>query len=107
MSAEKDALEMPSMIALECILDPEGNQGRAFEDDFMLMEGGPLAGKRCGVAFWPPPVEVRWTDPEKVVYTYDRTSFSQITDEQRDKMTHVCRGAAYGFRSAHSGSSDA
>lgn len=43
-----------------------------------------------GALVWPPPERVEWADVPFV-----RTSYSQITDEEIAKMTHVARGAVY------------
>lgn len=59
---------------------------------------------------WPPP-ERLWLDgkgarpatteddPNEVMV---RMSLSQLTDEQRERMTHVCRGAEYRYAEATS-----
>lgn len=68
---------------------------KVFEDDFIQVEDekGRILGRfvcsENGLN-WPPPQAVQWG---KVLYK--RTNFSQITDEQRQTMTHVCRGAVY------------
>lgn len=64
-----------------------------FDDDFCQLElqGGTrrFKCKALGVA-WPPPMLLEWGG-----FTFDQISCSEITDEQREKMTHVCRGALY------------
>lgn len=39
---------------------------------------------------WPPPMRIQYEGAAYVI-----VSFSQITDEERFRMTHVCRGAQY------------
>ncbi len=65
-----------------------------FDDDFCQFEtefGAPMrfTCKELKVE-WPPPEFI-----ELMIFRFKRESFSQITDEQRDGMTHVCRGAVY------------
>lgn len=43
-------------------------------------------------------INVDWPPPETLTHRgleYRRERFSAITDEQRDGMSHVCRGAEY------------
>ena len=64
-----------------------------FEDDFIQVT---IQGKhhrlRCNQLQldWPPPETV-----EIYGFTCKRMRYSKITDEQREDMTHVCRGAEY------------
>ena len=45
---------------------------------------------------WPPPEEI-----EVFGFPFRRERYSSITDEQREQMTHVCRGAEYFVRESH------
>lgn len=63
-----------------------GETGRVFEDD-MLKLGERWAHAPC----WPPPEIVETPDGQR----WRLVRFSQITDEQRARMTHVFRGAEY------------
>ena len=66
-----------------------------YPDDFMLFHFGGVVGDlryRCkdvGVE-WPPP-----EDFSAGPFKFKLENFSQITDEDRSKMTHVVRGAEY------------
>ena len=64
-----------------------------FDDDFckMELENGQrmFTCKQLGYT-WPPPADIVWGG-----FHFVRVSYSQITDEQRGEMTHVCRGALY------------
>ena len=66
-----------------------------FDDDFaqLHMQGSikriPLG--RMGLT-WPPPERISLRG-----MVFDRVGYSQITDEERAKMTHVARGAEYRF----------
>jgi hypothetical protein len=43
---------------------------------------------------------LEWPPPEELSYfglIYKREMYSEITDEQREKMTHVARGAEYSY----------
>lgn len=65
-----------------------------FDDDFLWVELAAgrhrhIACKAAGVS-WPPPERVNLYG-----FWYQRERYSQITDEQREKMTHVARGARY------------
>lgn len=66
-----------------------------FDDDFMrcgLMDA-PL--KQLGLE-WPPPAFLHIRNHGELPDLYlRRVSYSEITDEQRARMTHVCRGAQY------------
>ena len=78
---------------------------KLFDDDFAQFEGGALDGLRIFLhdtnnqhslmAEWPPPEEVTLSMRGEPQSTYERISHSAITDEQREEMTHVCRGALY------------
>lgn len=64
-----------------------------FEDDFIKLDtfGGPKL-LRCL------PNNIAWPPPEKLEllgFKWKRVSMSAITDAQREKMTHVMRGALY------------
>lgn len=64
-----------------------------FEDDFIqvLFEGGMRRFKCVDLGVeWPPPEEVN-----VMGFMFKRTRYSQITDEQREGMTFVARGAEY------------
>ena len=64
-----------------------------FEDDFVSikMQGGTRRWRCKGLGIeWPPPELI---DIEG--FKFKRERYSQITDEQRETMTHVCRGAEY------------
>jgi len=74
-----------------------------YEDDYCQFDFGELGIKRItckdvGVD-WPPPtcISVQIMDGKKLMRTIDFEciNHSQITDEQRAGMTHVCRGAEY------------
>ncbi len=45
---------------------------------------------------WPPPEQLNINST-----IYQRVSLSSITDEQRGKMSHVCRGALYQPAASH------
>lgn len=64
-----------------------------FDDDFLLLNFGHRAlRQRCksmGID-WPPPQTL-----EVFGFVFNRSRMSSITDEQREGMTHVCRGAEY------------
>lgn len=66
-----------------------------FDDDFIRFQGGPLDGAQAYCAKngmeWPPPE----TLPANDGVVYRRESYSIITDEQREGMTHIMRGALY------------
>lgn len=74
---------------------------KLFDDDFIKFEEGPLHGRmmilskqsRANQA-WPPPAII----VHQGEFTYERVSMSEITDEQRERMTHVARGALYRLR---------
>ena len=70
---------------------------KLFGDDFAQFEGGPFDGRRLFLVKqadvmkrWPPPASFTFSGTK-----YERVSYSGITDEQREGMTHVCRGALY------------
>ncbi len=64
-----------------------------FDDDYLCIE---TPVRRVNVSCqslgieWPPPERIEFNDAP-----YTRVSYSAITDEQRQGMTHVCRGALY------------
>lgn len=64
-----------------------------FDDDFLQLEfdGGTkrVSCRSLGID-WPPPERINVMGFEMV-----RESFSQITDEQREKMTMIIRGTRY------------
>lgn len=64
-----------------------------FDDDFVMFqtEAGPrrVFLKNIGKT-WPPPERI-----DLMGFMYRRERMSEITDEQRAEMTHVCRGAEY------------
>lgn len=65
-----------------------------FEDDFIQLEFGEGVMRRAACVKnnieWPPPQTLN-------IYgiMFERVSMSQITDEERSNMSHVCRGALY------------
>lgn len=62
-----------------------------FEDDFIrIVDGLPYVPLAAVGLTWPPPEVI-----ELGGIMYERLQFSDITDEQRADMTHVCRGALY------------
>jgi hypothetical protein len=64
-----------------------------FDDDSLFLQT-PL-GRRIVTCRY---LGMDWPPPERVVIgevCYLRESFSAITDEQRENMTHVMRGALY------------
>lgn len=64
-----------------------------FDDDHLVLEfdGGTkrVLLKKIGID-WPPPERINVMGFDMV-----QTRRSQLTDEQRAEMTHVCRGAEY------------
>lgn len=72
-----------------------------FDDDFIQLELPDKKGtvrvtcKQLGIKNWPPPPLMAITGGPMSSPVYKRTSYSPITDEQRQKMTRVCRGAIY------------
>lgn len=63
-----------------------------FDDDFVLLPTNPpkrLTCKSLGID-WPPPFELILMGVRM-----HRKSMSKITDPERHRMTHVCRGAQY------------
>jgi hypothetical protein len=66
-----------------------------FDDDFIRIGMLNPTLKSLGLT-WPPPPFIQINNhgelPDRV---FKRVSCSEITDEQRAKMTHVARGAAY------------
>ena len=69
-----------------------------FDDDHIVLRLStgrmrvPL--KQLGID-WPPPEYFQITGGPFSEPIFKRIRFSQITDEQRAGMTHVCRGAEY------------
>ena len=64
-----------------------------FSDDFVLLlfPGGTIQQPCLALGLeWPPPERI-----EVFGFSMNRTRFSRITDEQRENMTHICRGAEY------------
>jgi hypothetical protein len=70
-----------------------------FDDDFVQIDfgDGVIRRARClsNKIEWPPPQILDFGG-----FKFDRVSVSEITDEQRAGMSHVCRGAAYAIRPA-------
>lgn len=64
-----------------------------FADDFVVLvfDHGIVRQpcKSLGLE-WPPPERI-----EMFGFQFKRERYSHITDEQREQMTHVCRGAEY------------
>ena len=64
-----------------------------FDDDFCRLNflSGPRdhTCKQLGIT-WPPADFIHIS-----VFTFKRINYSKITDEQREGMTHVARGAEY------------
>lgn len=69
-----------------------------FDDDYiqLRLSTGPMRVplKQLGID-WPPPEFIEITGGPFSTPRFRRVRFSQITDEQRKRMTHVCRGAEY------------
>jgi len=67
-----------------------------FDDDFvqLTMQGGTkrYSCKDLGYT-WPPPDEITWGG-----FLFEQIRRSQITDEQREGMSHVMRGAEYNVK---------
>lgn len=65
-----------------------------FDDDMIQLEwpAGQVQRFWCAnhCISWPPPEEIQFFG-----FTWVREKMSQITDDQRKDMTHVCRGAVY------------
>jgi hypothetical protein len=65
-----------------------------FEDDYMefrMLTGRPKRVTLKSVQLdWPPPPQVTFMD-----FPFRRISYSKITDEQRQAMSHVARGSEY------------
>lgn len=80
-----------------------------FDDDFMRLHlsiGARDALLRQMEIAWPPPPRIFLDegatlrvarDGDDPAFVMVRTSMSEITDEQRAGMTHVCRGAEYRY----------
>jgi hypothetical protein len=60
---------------------------KLFQDDHILVDG--IQGVYHAPS-WPPPQFIRVRGE-----IFECTNYSQITDEQREEMTRVCRGAEY------------
>lgn len=69
-----------------------------FDDDYLQfrLSTGPLrmTCKSAGVD-WPPPERIEVTGGPFSTPRFKRIRYSDITDDQRAGMTHVCRGAEY------------
>lgn len=78
-----------------------------FDDDFVRLnlelQTALIAVKDLGLE-WPPPERIylgrhglvrEATDQDEPEFVLVRASYSQITDEQRQGMEHVARGAEY------------
>lgn len=66
-----------------------------FDDDFVLVGGVRATLKSLGLE-WPPPPFMRINMHGELDDLFvKRLRMSEITDEQREKMTRVCRGAEY------------
>lgn len=64
-----------------------------YPDDFLILQfehGAVRQPCRALGLEWPPPETI-----EVFGIQMRRERFSSITDEQREQMTHVCRGAEY------------
>ncbi len=69
-----------------------------FEDDFvrLLIRGETYKFNLVDLGLqWPPPERIRLKSPPFDEAEFQRLRFSTITDDERSKMTHVCRGAEY------------
>lgn len=68
-----------------------------FDDDFLRIpvqiidRNINITLKTLGLE-WPPPEEISYSG-----LIYKRERYSEITDEQREGMTHVARGAEYSY----------
>lgn len=75
-----------------------------YDDDYIQLDlpGAPRRAscKSLGLD-WPPPDKIQIGDTRWGI-GYERVSMSEITDEQRAGMTHVCRGALYAIAKANS-----
>lgn len=64
-----------------------------FSDDFLRIEFETgridILCSKAGVT-WPPPLEIRVGG-----FRFLRVGMSELTDAQREKIIHVCRGALY------------
>jgi hypothetical protein len=69
-----------------------------FDDDFMRLNfpdgSTKIYSLKQNDMEWPPPEKIM-VDFDGGVVTLRRESYSVITDEERARMTHVCRGAEY------------
>lgn len=66
-----------------------------FDDDFVLVGAIRATLKSLGLE-WPPPPFMRINNHVDLPdFFVKRLRMSEITDEQRATMTHVCRGAEY------------
>lgn len=69
-----------------------------FDDDycqFVLALGVARVSLKQLNLEWPPPMFIEIVDRPDHVTCFKQTRMSTITDEQRARMTHVCRGAEY------------
>lgn len=65
-----------------------------FDDDYvrLVFEPGRFRDYRCKI------LGIDWPPPERLViagFAFKRNRLSQIPDEVRESMSHVCRGAEY------------
>lgn len=66
-----------------------------FDDDFVKIGMVRTPLKNLGLE-WPPPPFMRIDNHGELPNLFiKRVNYSQITDEQRARMTHVARGAEY------------
>ena len=65
-----------------------------FDDDHILIRFGSGASRRYflkDIGYdWPPPEVLEFSG-----FNFKRLRYSSITDEQREKIDRVCRGAEY------------
>ena len=61
-----------------------------FDDDCIRVAGQTYRCKDLGIE-WPPPKLLRANNGQLL----EQISCSELTDEERASMTHVCRGAEY------------
>lgn len=75
-----------------------------FDDDFVQLNLGPASGATCvpcsrlGID-WPPPPELILPGAAGRRLLFRQVSRSDITDEQRERMDRICRGAEYELES--------
>lgn len=66
-----------------------------FDDDFVQIGGVRTSLQSLGLE-WPPPAFMRINNHGELPDLFvKRLRLSEITDEERAEMTHVCRGAQY------------